>query len=303
METHRQCLFVQGMHRSGTSAMAGALSFVGLVHDHEFVSDEANDNPYGYWEPADVVHINDDIFLALGQSVLGIVAFPPGWESHKAMIAIRSRIDAWLDKMFDGTALVAVKDPRFCRTLPLWADAAATAGITAKRIHIFRHPMEVAKSLQARHGSAALPRDQFLLAWAGYVLASFTALPPTAAGTCAIVNRRTLIGDPVRTIEVIGELLCVEWPVSPRDVEADLRHFADPTLFHHNVTGRLTDGQVAQTVQGVYDLLNRYDLRSPDDAFVSQLLGYQDRLEEHRLASRRPGRPVWPFGKKRRAWN
>ena len=41
--------FVLGMHRSGTSAVSGALRFLGGQHGDKLMED-APDNPKGFWE-------------------------------------------------------------------------------------------------------------------------------------------------------------------------------------------------------------------------------------------------------------
>ena len=60
---------ILGMHRSGTSMVAGALATAGLYagEPDELLADQS-DNPHGFWERRDVVSLNDAILSASSAS-------------------------------------------------------------------------------------------------------------------------------------------------------------------------------------------------------------------------------------------
>ena len=62
-------IIVLGMHRSGTSMVAGALASSGVYvgRDEELLADQA-DNPLGFWERRDVVDFDEHILLQSGGS-------------------------------------------------------------------------------------------------------------------------------------------------------------------------------------------------------------------------------------------
>ena len=62
-----RALLVLGMHRSGTSAVAGALRLAGVDLGADLMAPAA-DNPKGFFEHAGVVAIHDRLLQALGRS-------------------------------------------------------------------------------------------------------------------------------------------------------------------------------------------------------------------------------------------
>jgi len=218
----KTCLFVLGMHRSGTSAMAGVLSFLGMGFDSNLVEAVPNDNPKGYWEPVEVVEINNDIFTALKMHYMDFSSFPNGWMDHEAMDPIRHRINNWFKQSFLDESLIAVKDPRLCRTLPLWVEVLEQQQGKAKYIHVFRHPMEVVGSLLARDDTFSIVEG--LLVWLGHVLDSFAC---SSSKHSAIVSYGALMDDPILTLGTVGANLKLEWPLNPETVAGSLETFLE----------------------------------------------------------------------------
>ena len=62
----RTALVILGMHRSGTSSVAGALSLLGAAAPKTLL-EPAPDNPKGFWESREIVQFNDRVLQA-GQS-------------------------------------------------------------------------------------------------------------------------------------------------------------------------------------------------------------------------------------------
>ena len=56
----RAALFVLGMHRSGTSAIAGTLAIVGAKAPRTLMAANSG-NARGYWESVRLVELNDEI--------------------------------------------------------------------------------------------------------------------------------------------------------------------------------------------------------------------------------------------------
>ena len=54
-----------GMHRSGTSALAGLLSQMGAIAPKNLLP-PTTENPKGYWESKPIMQLNDDILKELG---------------------------------------------------------------------------------------------------------------------------------------------------------------------------------------------------------------------------------------------
>jgi hypothetical protein len=142
---------VLGMHRSGTSAVAGSLIDAGL---HACLAADlltaSADNASGHWESLAVNAENDAVLAAVGHTWQS----PPGpdtdWTSAEAV----RRREPLARTMFDWlhpTTPWLVKDPRLCLTLPFWLRA---LGRRPAVVVVLRHPVAVARSLSTRDGIA-----------------------------------------------------------------------------------------------------------------------------------------------------
>lgn len=148
-------LFVIGMGRSGTSALARVLSLCGAALPLRMLP--ANQaNPTGYWEPLDAVVLNDVFLRTCATSWfdagLTLPTVPPDEIVRRELITPAADL---LRDGFDHDGPIVVKDPRITILLPYWLEAAAQACRPVKLIHVYRHPSEVAASLTTRDGLAA----------------------------------------------------------------------------------------------------------------------------------------------------
>ena len=137
---------VLGMHRSGTSAVAGLLHHAGLNVGAADDLIEANEgNPKGHYELRPMMELNDTILKQWGGTWDNPPAFPDNWQNSELA----------LDQIASIRALIAeyqlhdwvIKDPRIAVLLPLWS---AALGDDAAYVAMYRHPREVALSLEAR---------------------------------------------------------------------------------------------------------------------------------------------------------
>ena len=63
----KKCVLILGMHRSGTSAISGALNAIGVDFGKE-LAEASYDNPIGYFENNRIQDLNDLILKELGVS-------------------------------------------------------------------------------------------------------------------------------------------------------------------------------------------------------------------------------------------
>jgi hypothetical protein len=68
-------LLVLGMHRSGTSSIAGAMVRLGGAAPFNLLL-PANDNPKGFWESSVLMTLNDQILAASGSGRTGANSIP-----------------------------------------------------------------------------------------------------------------------------------------------------------------------------------------------------------------------------------
>src|SRR5437016_2251108 len=146
----RTCLVVLGMHRSGTSALTGLLSLLG-VHPGIDLMPANEFNPKGYWELQPVVQLNEELLARLGRLWDDVMPLPPNWTSLPAISELMPRAAEILTRELSQSKLSLLKDPRLCLLLPFWADCLAAKGFESKYLVMVRSPKETAASLTWRY--------------------------------------------------------------------------------------------------------------------------------------------------------
>lgn len=226
-------IFVLGMHRSGTSALARLLNLAGCEFGpHEAAMPPDVDNPLGFWERLDAYELHEWLLGTCGAAWGRPLAFDP----CSAAASVRGefhRRALRIVESFPDERPWFLKDPRLCLTLPLWRPLVPRPVC----VHILRHPLEVASSLAARN---ALPMRVGLALWELHLVRarlSARGLPWIGVG------HRDLLADPVGTLAdvVAGLRACggvgIRMPVA-RDVTA----FVSVSLHRH----RWNRGELAE---------------------------------------------------------
>jgi hypothetical protein len=150
----KTCILILGMHRSGTSCLAGTLQQSGL-----FLGTVYEQNPFnkkGNRENARIMNLNNSLLSYNNGS----------WNNPPENIL-------WNDKLIEERNLIyndfvnqekkvwGFKDPRTIITLPFWIDIIKNPKFVAS----FRNPESVAKSLLRRDN---MPKEQALSLWKLY---------------------------------------------------------------------------------------------------------------------------------------
>lgn len=217
----RDALIVLGMHRSGTSALAGTLALAGVDLGQRLVP-PAPDNPKGFFEHDAIWRIHHDLLLDLGSSWHDVRPLPSGWLRSGAAFRAKQRLLVELNAEFAQERLWGVKDPRLSRTFPLWPQVLDELGATPKIILSLRDPLEVAFSLRKRDG---LGWAHALALWLRY---SLEAERNTRALPRTIIFYPDLLADWKGVVQKIGSVLNLKFP-GPLDEQAVL-DFLDPKL-------------------------------------------------------------------------
>ena len=225
---HSNGILVVGMHRSGTSAMSGALQRLGVALGGRLVPG-AVDNPKGYFEHERVVAIHEELFRALGSWWYDPRPLPAGWMETPAARRAEEALVQVLREDFSAEALWAVKDPRLCRFLPLWRKVLDRLALPAVALLVLRSPAEVAASLTARNGFG--PELGELL-WLRHV---FDSVRDTAGLSRTVILYEDLVADPARAIDVALGRLGIPLPTAGRS-EA-LADFIETRFQHHSHGG------------------------------------------------------------------
>lgn len=181
-------IVITGMHRSGTSLVAGVMQRAG-VNIGERLLDSAKGNLRGHFEDVEFLNLHDRILSRSGQSLLvqdrGSVSLPTSSECTEAVQLISQR---------EGRRLWGWKDPRTALFLDFWAGLIPAA----QYVFIYRHPVEVALSLLRRGTDMEALADPTasLRSWQVYnqSIIDFLELHPASCLMCSIAGVTADIG-------------------------------------------------------------------------------------------------------------
>ncbi len=190
-------VLVVGMHRSGTSAVAGALGALGF---HTPGIDDRMDWPESnpeHWESLSMSVFNDRLLEGAGGSWEAPPDLPEGWPD--ADVANRLPAPhAVASKAYPVPGPIVWKDPRLCLLLPYWRRF--LPGPTAA-IFIWRSPMLVAASLARRDG---MDLGQGVALWEHY---NRTALRNLAGMDTFVCTYESLLVDPSSLVSALAAWL------------------------------------------------------------------------------------------------
>src|SRR4029077_18541764 len=221
----RKAVVVLGMHRSGTSALCGALDVLGVNFGKHLVpANEAN--PKGFWEHLEIVGFHDDLLRALGSHWDDDRPLPADWLEREVTKETQSCLLAILQRDFGQTSLLGLKDPRMSRLMPLWFPLFKKLGIEPYFVLVVRHPFEVAQSLAKRDG---LDHARSYLLWLQHTLEAETVMRRHKR---SFVDYDELLDDPVAALDRVRNELKLDFRV-PSGARASLRKFLEPSLRHH----------------------------------------------------------------------
>ncbi len=165
-DTDKVAILVLGMHRSGTSTLAGILGKVGC--QHPMTPMPGNDwNPKGYFESDVLFHLNDDILTAAGTRWDDWRGLNDGWQTSPRFNEFRDRMRETMRSEYGNASLIYIKDPRMCRLMPIWQEVLEGMGYQVVCAHIHRNPIEVAASLERRN---RMEPGVSMLVWLRHVL-------------------------------------------------------------------------------------------------------------------------------------
>ncbi len=208
----RAYVLVVGMHRSGTSAVAGALGALGclLPGPDDRISGPGNPEHH---ESRALTLLDEDLLAALGGSWDGPPALRPHW-THSAAVLAGPQARAALRTAFPVEARLAWKDPRLCLLLPFWRrmlDGPVAA------VFVWRPPLAVARSLARRD---AMPLADGLALWERYNRAALRGLQGLPV---AVVEYDAVVGDPTAFAEGTATWLAGLEGWAPSPLPADAR--------------------------------------------------------------------------------
>lgn len=143
MKTHRQIVVVLGSGRSGTSLLMQALGALG-VRLSDAMIEARQDNPDGFFEDREIVHLHVALLKALG--AWPFFQPPADWQARPETVATAAALQDVLHRRLQGGGVWGFKDPRASTFYPLWQRLFAANGVEAKPILALRDPAQVIRS-------------------------------------------------------------------------------------------------------------------------------------------------------------
>jgi hypothetical protein len=224
--TMRQAAVILGMHRSGTSAVTGAVIRLGLTPPRTPLAPTL-DNLTGFHEPLPLTGLNDLVLKFLGCSWHDCLTFDPVMLDDAAQAAALQACTAILREEFVDEPAFVVKDPRLCLTLPIWLPAFRALDVAISFLLVVRHPEEVAKSVFWRD---MLPEAETAAVWLHHTL---EAERMTRGAPRAVVLYTDLLDDWRGCMARAGRVASLTWPDPAGLSRADDDHVVLRSLRHH----------------------------------------------------------------------
>ena len=219
----RVLLFIVGMHRSGTSALARAFCACGATTGDDVLAPMEGVNSEGFWEDKSLVALNEELLHEAGLDWYSI-----GQDSNSAsdpvgVATFYQCAKSIIERGFGDGAVELVKDPRLCVTLPLWLRVCDELGVTSRVCIIRREPVEVALSLEKRDG---FPLSYGYWLASNYEQAIRRVVPDNLCSATTTFDQ--LLESPIAELDrLIGELslpLAIDATALPQSVEKRLKH-------------------------------------------------------------------------------
>lgn len=246
---------ILGMHRSGTSALAGVLSMLGINPGECLMRAQAVVNPKGFWEHAEIVELHEQLLEALDSSWDDVSALPDLWWAKEQLFPFKDRLIGIVQRDFGRSPLWLLKDPRVCRLLPLWLDILQDMKIKPYFVICLRDPYEVAASLQERDG---IMGGEACLLWLRHVL---DAEQWSRGYPRSLVTYEDVLNDWRSVCGTLEQAMGVRLRGRDAYVIKQIEEFIEPGLRHHIVAEHgKSVGEVVGMAIEVYRLIKSVPL-------------------------------------------
>jgi len=285
------CVFVLGMHRSGTSAITGLLSmFGGRLGDDLLPPNPAN--PKGYFESRRVVEINNTILKAAGSSWDDMRPLPSDWRQIPSVIELMPEINSILSTPGSPRGFQLIKDPRLSKTLPLWLEILQQQNRKSAFVICLREPASVAESERNMKG---FPLLKSLVLYMEYLL---QAELNTREYTRCFISHDELLNDWAGTIRNIDKLIGLGLPGTSKIIANSANNFIEKDLnrsVYNDATAYQAVGSLGDMASNLFQELKKCDkfvidsLKNRFENYRRDLIPWMDVLQnEGWLENRNP---------------
>ena len=237
-------VIVVGMHRSGTSALAGVLHHHGVLMGEEqhLRPRPSVENPKGFYENVRFRHVSDQI---LEESGYRVKSWDPAIPLIRAGLLNRFRAQRLVSRYQHRYPTWGWKDPRVCLTLDVWLKELRGLGEhdQVRLVYISREADSVARSLVARGNTSF---EAALRLWTLYNRRALESIDKDSVPT-VFITYEELCREPLRTTDRLLDFLGMT--SDPQTIQA----FVDKNLDRHWSGARESrlEGAVMDEVESV----------------------------------------------------
>ena len=225
----RHAILVLGMHRSGTSALAGMLSLCGASLPATLMP-PADYNPKGFFESLAIFRAHQKLLAEWDSSWDDLSPLPEGWLDSSLGRQQRESMAALVEEEFGNSHLFVLKDPRICRLVPFWTEVLKSLNIDSSFAFPVRNPLEIATSLRAAQDVSL---NKGLLLWLSHFLQAERDTRPYKR---SFLSYEQLLTDWRKTAERLKKDLGVQLPRATPRGAAEVDAFLQNGLRHQVVS-------------------------------------------------------------------
>jgi hypothetical protein len=247
------------MHQSGTSAFAHVLNLLGCDLPRSVMQPNEKEEA-GSRDPDALHQFNDRILASAGSRWDDWLEFNTGWLQSPRAEEFREEALELVREEFGASRLFVLEDPRICRLVPFWLGVLEEAGVRPLILSAVRNPLQVAASLEGRHG---LEAGLSHLLWLRHVLdAEFASRGMTRFFT----SYDRLTGGWARTAADAESTLGIAWPRLSEKVAVEIESFLSDYHRHYQqpVEAGLDNPTLSDWLRGSFEILGRWSAAGED---------------------------------------
>ncbi len=263
----RHIVLILGGHRSGTSALSRVVNLLGAQGPGTLMPPQA-DNPKGFWESLPITRFNERVLLQADRSWDDPRPIEPDWFASRQSKDFVAEAASLLAREFGEAKLMALKDPRISRLMPIWRDACALNNLSVSALIGYRQPEEMVRSLCARNAMSETLGYQL---WVRYLLDS---LDGSEGLPRAAIDFSDLMAQWQPAIELAFRAIGTPLPELLKSADEarirNIKQFLDTRLKHHQVPQMAVaqnDGSPAAASTRLHGLLKQVPLHTVCDTF------------------------------------